>query len=239
MDDRNQEIEEKQRRFARRLAASFWSADSYGLVLLLIVVSYGLSVSLTSDLAASLVLAIQIATVWFVLRTSKARRGIRVFASVLLVLSAAVAVTNAFAPHVTRDTGVVPLTAAVLYFIAPVSIIRHLGTRPRIDLETFLGSISAYLALGMCFAWIYFSLGVIQTSPPFFGAQGDGTFPQVLFFSFTTLTTTGYGNLVPAANPGQSFAVLEMLLGQFFLLTAVAKVVAGWTPQRVAARPRD
>ena len=46
-----------------------------------------------------------------------------------------------------------------------------------------------------------------------------------LFFSFVTLTTTGYGNLVPAANPGQSLAVLEAIMGQLFLVTAVAKVV--------------
>ena len=43
--------------------------------------------------------------------------------------------------------------------------------------------------------------------------------PQILFFSFSTLTTTGYGNLVPDANPGQTFAVAEMLIGQLFLIT--------------------
>lgn len=49
--------------------------------------------------------------------------------------------------------------------------------------------------------------------------------PQDLFFPFITLTTTGYGNLVPAGNPGQSFAVLEMLIGQLFLVKAEAKAV--------------
>jgi Ion channel len=48
---------------------------------------------------------------------------------------------------------------------------------------------------------------------------------------FTTLTTTGYGNLVPAGNPGQTFAVLEMLIGQLFLVTAVGKVVSAWRPR--------
>jgi len=55
---------------------------------------------------------------------------------------------------------------------------------------------------------------------------------QDLFFSFTTLTTTGYGNLVPADNPGQSFAVAEMLVGQLFLVTAVAKVINAYRPVR-------
>ena len=63
--------------------------------------------------------------------------------------------------------------------------------------------------------------------------------PQALFFSFTTLTTTGYGNLVPAGNPGQSFAVFEMLIGQLFLVTAVAKVINEWRPARWKADEPD
>ena len=50
----------------------------------------------------------------------------------------------------------------------------------------------------------------------------------MLFFSFTTLTTTGYGNLVPAQNPGQTLAVSEMILGQLFLITALGKIVTAW-----------
>src|SRR6185369_8629275 len=56
-------------------------------------------------------------------------------------------------------------------------------------------------------------------------------------FSFTTLTTTGYGNYVPAGNPGQSFAVAEMLIGQLFLVIAVAKVINAYTPLRLPDGP--
>ncbi|MGH9248606.1 MAG: potassium channel family protein, partial [Acidimicrobiales bacterium] len=73
-------------------------------------------------------------------------------------------------------------------------------------------------------------VGSVQAGP-FFGADGEGTVSQVLFFSFITLTTTGYGNLIPADNPGQSLAVLEALLGQLFLVTAVGKIVTAWRPK--------
>ena len=89
---------------------------------------------------------------------------------------------------------------------------------------------------GMAFAFAYRALGALQAGP-FFGSQGEGTFSRDLFFSFTTLTTTGYGNLVPAANPDQTFAVLEMLTGQLFLVTAVAKVVSTWRPGRDRRHP--
>ena len=123
------------------------------------------------------------------------------------------------------------LVAAILYFIAPLSILRHIVQQSEVDQETVLGAIDAYLLVGMFFAYTYQALAAIQAGP-FFESGIDGTVAQSLFFSFTTLTTTGYGNLVPAANPGQTFAVMEMLIGQLFLVTAVAKVINLWRPAR-------
>ena len=48
------------------------------------------------------------------------------------------------------------------------------------------------------------------------------------------LTTTGYGNLVPAGQPGKMFAGLEMLMGQIFLVTLVAGLVSLWRPGLLA-----
>jgi hypothetical protein len=99
-----------------------------------------------------------------------------------------------------------------------------------VDQETVLGAIDAYLLVGMFFAFAYMGAAAVQ-SEPFFGVPDPGA-AEFLFFSFTTLTTTGYGNLVPAGNPGQTMAVAEMLVGQLFLVTAVAKVINAWQPKR-------
>ena len=93
------------------------------------------------------------------------------------------------------------------------------------------GAVAAYLCIGIAFALIYHAIGAIQASP-FFGSQGDGSISDDLFSSFVTLTTTGYGNLVPSQNPGQSLAVMEAVVGQLFLVTAVAKVINLWRPAR-------
>ena len=61
------------------------SADSYGLILLLVVVTYLLAVSFPTDLGHSVVLAIQIATVWLTLHTARAPRSIRIGASVAFI----------------------------------------------------------------------------------------------------------------------------------------------------------
>ena len=214
----------------RRLIEAFSSPDSYGLVLLLILMTYALSATLTASWAASLVLAAQIATVWVALRASRARRSVRTMANVALAAAALAAVANLFFHDQIHGNIVAYWVSCLLYLIAPVSIVRHLALRRVVDTETVLGAIAAYLMAGMFFAFLYHALGASQTQPPFFGPQGHGTLSQDLFFSFTTLTTTGYGNLVPSANPGQTFAVLEMLIGQLFLVTAVAKVVNAWRP---------
>ena len=220
------------RRPARRLVQALISTDSYLSVLLLILFTYVFSVSVAASWAASLVVTVQIGTVWVVLQVSQARRWVRRMATVFLVISALAAVVNLFVGRETTGAGAVAFMSAVLYLLAPLSITRHLLVRYEVDLQTVLGAIDVYLLVGMLFAFIYRFLGVVQASP-FFGANGHGLISQDLFFSFTTVTTTGYGNLVPAGNPGQSLAVLEMLVGQLFLVIAVSKVISAFTPLKL------
>jgi Ion channel len=219
----------REARLFRRLRHSFRSPDSYGLVLVLIVGTYVLAVTLDQRWGASLLILAQIGTVWLALHTSQARTGLRLTVNVLFVLAAVAAVIVLFVDETGLLT-VLFVAGSLLYFVAPLAIVRHIGFRSVVDEETMLGALAAYLLIGMAFAFAYRAVGGIQAGP-FFGAQGDGSVSQDLFFSFITLTTTGYGNLVPATNPGQSMAVMEALLGQLFLVTAVAKVVTAWRPK--------
>ena len=215
----------------RRLSHSFVNEDSYGFVLLLVMVTYTVSVSITQTWAASIVLTVQVATVWFTLRTSQARPAVRRVADILLCLAAATAVVSFFVHQSDVERGGVFVVCCLLYLIAPFSIVRHLMLRRDIDIETLLGAVTAYLLIGMFFAFAYKAAGIFG-SVPFYGAAGRGSLSQDLFFSFVTMTTVGYGNLVPAANPGQSLAVLEALIGQLFLVVAVGKVISSYQPRR-------
>ena len=213
-----------------RLVRALSSPDSYSTVLLLILVTYALSAALTASWAASLIVAVQIAAVWVSLRAARARQPFQVIANVALAAAAVVVAANLIFGDRIDGGSVVLWVSCLLYLAAPVAIVRHLLLRHVVDAETVLGAIAAYLMAGMFFAFLYHVVGVDQARPPFFGSHGPGTFSQDLFFSFTTLTTTGYGDLVPSGNPGQTFAVLEMVLGQLFLVVAVAKVVSAWRP---------
>jgi len=222
--------QEREARALRRLLRSFRSTDSYGLVLLMIITTYILAVTLSARWAGSIVLFVQIATVRLSLHTSRARRGLLAVSNFILVVAAVSAVANLFSEHESGVRSFVFITSSILYVVAPISIVRHIAYRRQVDQETMLGALAAYLLIGMAFAFTYRFLGSVEDAP-FFGDHGEGTMSQDLFFSFVTLTTTGYGDLVPAGNPGQSFAVLEALVGQLFLVTAVAKIVTVWRPR--------
>jgi hypothetical protein len=86
----------------------------------------------------------------------------------------------------------------------------------------------------MLFAFM-FSVVDHLGSTPFFvhGAEDQADF---LYFSFTTITTTGYGDYVPATNLGHSLAITEALVGQIYLVTVVAVIVSNLRPRQ---RPGD
>jgi ion channel len=103
----------------------------------------------------------------------------------------------------------------------------------RVGFRTILGAISVYLIIGLLFASLYVAVDRLQPGG-FFGPVAELHTGDYVFFSFTTLTTTGYGNLVPGGQPGKMFSVLEMLIGQIFLVTLIAGLVSLWRPGRFA-----
>ncbi len=205
---------------------------TYTVVLALVALSY--LVSSTSGAEDQPVgVFLQVGAAWFALLTAGVRRSDRMLVGIGLVVTALAALVASLV----SATVVVLGASAVLYVVAPVAILRHLAVRPEVDRQTLVGAVTSYVMIGMLYAYCYQLTAVVQAGS-FFGSAGDPTTAQTLFFSFTTLTTTGYGNLVPAGNPGQSLAVSEMLLGQLFLVTVIAKVMSGLAP-RAGRRPRS
>ncbi|HQR80086.1 MAG TPA: potassium channel family protein [Actinomycetota bacterium] len=207
------------------------ATNRYGVVLLLLGVCYVTSVSSSGTGGITVVMLVQLLTLWLTFSASESRRAQRIAGVACLAMGALVLAVTVFGlvlelSHATLRW--IALISVVVYLLAPLVILRHLVRRTVVDLRTVLGAVAAYVMLGMMFAFTYRAISLWQTSPAFFGGDGPGDNADFLFFSFITLTTTGYGDLVPAANPGQSVAVLEAVIGQLFLVTALAKIVNAW-----------
>ncbi|MFC7528653.1 potassium channel family protein [Actinoplanes sp. GCM10030250] len=209
----------------------------YGVVLLMIVVTYVLALLAEQRWMIAVLLFVQTLTVWQALRVSQARPGMRIAAALVFALALVAAIVNVFANR-SPLIGWTFSAASALYLLAPFSIVRDLGGRRTVDQQTLLGALAAYLLIGMAFGFAYECVAALQPGP-LFGENGDPGLSDTLFFSFVTMTTTGYGDLVPAANPARTIAVLEALIGQLFLVTAVAKVVENWRPRNWQATTED
>jgi voltage-gated potassium channel len=130
-----------------------------------------------------------------------------------------------------QPTSVFFLLNILLVATVPWVIARALWQRQVIDVQTVLGAVCIYVLLGMMFLFVYGAVAVLGSGP--FFAQGiDGTRSLRLYFSYVTLATLGYGDYTPAGNLGHTLAVTEALIGQLYLVTVVALLVARMRTRR-------
>jgi len=93
--------------------------------------------------------------------------------------------------------------------------------------QAVAGALTLYLLIGLVFAWVIGFVAQVQ-SGPYFAEQASVSTSQVVYFSFTTLSTTGFGDLTAASHVGRALSVLEMLLGQLYLVTVIGVLVGNF-----------
>jgi voltage-gated potassium channel Kch len=233
----------RKRRFARRprretpLELVERISDAYGLVLVLILTTFVVTMTLPPEGWGGRVAAIAVAGLTAIISlTSSGARPERVRLAIGVGLLAVVAA--AVAKPVSSDVllGVAFVIDSLLLAVAAVTILRRVLASSDVDTRTILGALSVFTLLGLLFGYLFLALGRLKGGAVFAGVPHAGARDD-LFFSYTTLTTTGYGNLVPAGDIGQILSVFEMLVGQIFLVTLVARLVSVWRPR--ARTPND
>ncbi len=112
-----------------------------------------------------------------------------------------------------------------------VVIIDRVVRLEQVTAQSIYAALSTYLLIGLMFAAFFGALGYLVSGP--FFADGQPVNAQTLqYFSFTTLTTLGYGDFTAAGSLGRALAVLEALAGQVFLATLVARLVSAYAGGR-------
>jgi len=130
-----------------------------------------------------------------------------------------------------------------LIFVAWVAsqLLRYILRTPRVNSEVLCAGISGYLTLGLL--WTFAYLVVARAVPGAF-ATGSGTPAAMdqfttIYFSYVTLTTTGYGDITPASNSCRMLAILEAMSGTFYVAIVISRLVALYSAStaNAAARP--
>jgi Ion channel len=213
-------------------AASISGQHRYGLVLLLaIAAAIDVIVAPDTPLSRGIGLLLQGGTLLAVIATSR-DRAIRHAAGagaavVLLALSICVAL-SVLPSWLGALAAAVAMSAVLVILVRGVTrLIRDQG----VTLQAVAGALAIYILVGLALG---FAISVIAYFGPKYFVQeghrtaGEGarfTLNEETYFSFTTITTTGYGDLTPATNVARALAVLEMLVGQIYLVTVIGLLI--------------
>jgi hypothetical protein len=122
----------------------------------------------------------------------------------------------------------VPSLLFVLFLIA--HLLRFILHAPRIDSEVLCAGVATYLMLGLLWGVAY--ILVARLTPGAFSFTAGPVASQVMqgstaiYFSFITLCTVGYGDIVPVSGAARMLAMMEAMAGTFYMAVLVARLVS-------------
>ncbi|HYI92820.1 MAG TPA: ion channel [Bryobacteraceae bacterium] len=136
--------------------------------------------------------------------------------------------------------GLALATTSILICYCIYCVLRYVLHANYITRDQIYAGISVYLMLGFAFGCIYYLMvmldpGCFVVNTTKLDASGV---PDLMYFSFITLATLGYGDVTPVARFARSLSQLEALAGTLYMAVFMARLVsrAGTGPQPVAAK---
>ena len=116
------------------------------------------------------------------------------------------------------------------FLLLSIVLIAHkLFTSEAVTSDTVVGGICIYLLMGNLWFLLYDNLFLLN-SEAFTAANPINSF-DLLYFSFTTLTTVGYGDIAPVSQIARVLANLEAIVGVMFPAVFIARLVGMYSPQ--------
>lgn len=207
----------------------------FGAVLVLTFALLVLQIALPSaDWSRAISLGLEGGALVVIVATSRERASVRRARTVLVSacsLVAVVAVAVGLVPAIaTYALG--GLFAAVIPFALVGGLLRLVRTQG-VNAQVVAGALVVYLMAGLIFAW---TIGVVAHAGGghYFTQGTDGSQSERVYFSFTVLTTTGFGDFTAATQFGRALAVVEMLMGQLYLVTVIGIIVGNLASRRRA-----
>ncbi len=123
------------------------------------------------------------------------------------------------------------ICAAALYAAAVSYLLRYVFRPEVMTADKLYGAASSYLMLGVLWAFIYSLVSFFYPQSFLAGGQPARLLPiDALYFSFTVLTSTGFGDIVPLTRQARAVCVIEQLAGTLFVAILIARVAGVYIP---------
>jgi voltage-gated potassium channel len=218
-------------------AALGWQMSLLFVALLLVFVYLPIDVELPISLFALMFSGVLLA-VSFAVRTQRNLRGLSIVLA-LLPVSLSWAATLLVLPPTWLELSAFAASAIFVVYTMAIIVVQLVHVQI-VSVHTITGALSLYLLLGILGGLLF---AIIETAVPgslAYNAGGSLThiertvdlFPPMLYFSFTTLTTLGFGDLYPVSATARAVAILEAVAGQMYLVVMVAVLVSMFAAER-------
>jgi hypothetical protein len=202
------------------------SAGRYGLLLLTLVAAYLVSAVTYTRWTGPVHVAFIAAVALLSLRNTRLSPRHRREAAVA-GLATAIAAGICLNSDNTAAQGAGEIWGGLVLLLTVLVIVGRVLRIGQVSAQSIYAALSSYLLIGLMFTEFFAALNVLGPAP--FFADSEPVNGQTLqYFSFTTLTTLGYGDFTAAGSLGRAVAVLEAITGQVFLATLVARLVSAY-----------
>lgn len=132
-------------------------------------------------------------------------------------------VPNAIAPAL-----IVQIIYGLFFGSAALLILQRILQASRVTMDTVRGGVCVYLLLGYFWALLYSIIYTLDANAFSRDLLTETSYVNVLYFSFVTLTTLGFGDIVPVTEIASVLTVLEALVGQIYPAVFIALLVSGY-----------
>jgi hypothetical protein len=145
---------------------------------------------------------------------------------------------------ISPDNGPIVLGSALFhvpfYFFVSYAMIRYLFHDDRVTRDELYATGAAFTVVAWGFAYVYAAAQVIWPES-FTGTDGVGeqTWFELLFLSFTTLTSVGLSDVMPVASHARSLVMVEQVAGVFYVALVVARLIGLARPRVIEVHPQD
>jgi hypothetical protein len=132
------------------------------------------------------------------------------------------------------------LVMGILFMGFVVShLLRFILLGSRVNAEVLCAGISVYLLIGLLWTLAYMLVGQLSTGAFNFVNDPDKertmTSFNAFYFSFTTLSTVGFGDITPVSKVARTLAILEAITGMFYVAILISRLVSMYAPAAAAA----
>lgn len=206
-------------RLVRLHAAHRYAILFYALLLTLAGVPLLAALDRSTDLIR-IPLAFDLVLAVLCLHHGMGRRFMLFFVAIVVT----VAITADMIDHPLISALILPLTSGVAILTA-ASAVRFAMRTVEVDLEHVYAGLSAYLLAGAFFGVLHWRVDHVWPGS-YSGSDGVFSLSSALYFSFVTITTLGYGDLVPKAELARGLTVLEAVAGQLYIAVLLARLVS-------------